>query len=65
MDFRSHKMANGGLAAINTFRKLHSENAKKSKYASIVRTAEEIEAEAKRPKDQDMQESSSDEEEVQ
>jgi hypothetical protein len=36
-------MAMGGLTAVNNFRKIHSENAKKSKYASIVKTAEELE----------------------
>ncbi len=44
-DFRSHKMVNGGLAAIGVFRKHRSENAVKTKYPTIVRTAEEIEAE--------------------
>jgi len=39
-DFRSHKMANGGLAAIGVFRKHTSVNAQKTKYPTIVRTAE-------------------------
>ena len=47
MDFRSHKIINGGLAAINTFRKLHNDKCKKSKYVNIVKTAEELEEEAK------------------
>lgn len=66
MDFRSHKMGKvGGLACINTFRKIHSENAKKSKYAHIVKTKEELEKEAAE-KDNEMQsESSEEEEEVQ
>ena len=50
MDFRSHKMAKGGLAACNTFRKHISVNAEKTKYPTIVRTAEEIENE---PQEQD------------
>ena len=37
-------MANGGLAAIGVFRKHRSANAIQSKYPTIVRTAEEIEA---------------------
>ena len=41
-DFRSHKMANGGLAAIGVFRKHRSANAEKTKYPTIVRTAEQI-----------------------
>ncbi len=47
MDFRSHRMAKGGWTAVNTFRKIHSENAKQSKYISVVKTAEELEAEAR------------------
>ena len=43
-DFRSHKMINGGLAAIGVFRKHRSANAIQTKYPTIVRTAEEIEA---------------------
>jgi hypothetical protein len=37
-------MANGGLAAIGVFRKHRSANAIQTKYPTIVRTAEEIEA---------------------
>ncbi len=37
-------MINGGLAAIGVFRKHRSANAIQSKYPTIVRTAEEIEA---------------------
>lgn len=44
LDFRSHKMAKGGYAATNVFRKHLSEKSIKSKYTSVVRTAEEIEA---------------------
>lgn len=44
-DFRSHKMANGGYAAMHTFRKAKSENSIKTKYPTIVRTREEIDAE--------------------
>ena len=47
LDFRVHKMKYGGRTAVNTFRKVNSENAKKSKYATIVRTAAQIEAEEK------------------
>jgi len=38
-------MAKGGFTAMHNFRKIHSENAKKSKYASIVKTIEDLEAE--------------------
>jgi hypothetical protein len=37
-------MINGGLAAIGVFRKHRSANAIQTKYPTIVRTAEEIEA---------------------
>lgn len=40
MDFRSHKMAKGGYAATNVFRKHLSETAQKSKYVGVVKTAE-------------------------
>jgi hypothetical protein len=43
-DFRSHKMENGGLTATNVFRKDVQENAKKSKYATTVVTAAELES---------------------
>jgi hypothetical protein len=42
MDFRSHRMALGGFTAVNNFRKIHSENAKKSKYESVVKTSEQL-----------------------
>ena len=45
LDFRCHKMAGGGQAAIGVFRKHLSANSKKSKYAPVIKTAEEIEAE--------------------
>ena len=45
LDFRCHKMAGGAQAAIGVFRKLNNPNAKQSKYATIIRTAEEIERE--------------------
>ena len=48
MDFRSHKMPRGGYAAIGVFRKHLSEASIKTKYPTIVRTAEEIEAEDKK-----------------
>ena len=66
MDFRSHKMAKGGLACVNTFRKANSVNAIKSKYTSVVRTAEQIadeEAQAALDKD-DYMESEEEEQEV-
>ena len=44
-DFRSHKMPNGGLAAIGVFRKHLSEKTEKSKYPTIVKTAEMLAAE--------------------
>jgi hypothetical protein len=42
-DFRTHKLTMGGYTAPNTFRKTYSEKAKRSKYESIVKTAEELE----------------------
>ena len=44
-DFRSHKMPNGGLAAIGVFRKHLSDKTEKSKYPTIVKTAEMLAAE--------------------
>ena len=41
IDFRCHKIANGAYAAKNTFRKMLSKNAKKSKYEAVIVTAEE------------------------
>lgn len=41
-DFRSHKLAQGGYAARNTFRKTYKEGSKKSKYETIVKTQEEL-----------------------
>ena len=46
LDFRSHKMPKGGYAAIGTFRKHLSENTIKTKYPTIVRTAQDIEEDA-------------------
>lgn len=46
MDFRSHKMERGGYAATNTFRKHLSDKTIKSPYVSIVKTAEDLAAEA-------------------
>lgn len=43
MDFRSHKMAKGGWTGMHNFRKIHSEKSKKSKYASVVKTEEDLE----------------------
>jgi len=42
MDFRMHKMENGGLAAVNVFRKHLSANSKKSRWATVSLTAEEV-----------------------
>ena len=42
LDFRCHKMATGAQAAIGVFRKMNNPNAKQSKYATIVQTAEEL-----------------------
>jgi hypothetical protein len=44
-DFRSHKMENGGLTAIGVARKHIQKNAKKTKYATIVKTREECDQE--------------------
>lgn len=38
-------MENGGLTAVNVFRKHLNPNAKKSKYADIIKTREELDAE--------------------
>ena len=57
-------MAMGGRTAVHNFRKIHSENSKKSKYASVVKTAEEIEAE-KLNNEASMNEESEEEEEKQ
>ena len=66
-DFRSHKMVNGGFAAIGVFRKHRSANSIKSKYPTTVRTIEEIEAEEAEAANVMVVDSSSssDEEEVQ
>ena len=42
MDFRSHKLAEGGYAAVNSFRKTRGDNKPKQKYEHTVRTTEEI-----------------------
>lgn len=44
-DFRSHKIKNSGYASIGTSRRLLNSNAKKSKYATEVKTAEDLEME--------------------
>ena len=46
IDLRSHKIKDGGVMAIGAFRKAFSKNAKKSKYATQVFTAEDLAAEA-------------------
>lgn len=57
LDFRSHKMERGGYAASHTFRRHCTPGSVKSKYVSVVRTAEEIEADeaAEATKDQDFE----------
>lgn len=45
LDFRSHKMAASGFASVGNFRKIMSNRTKKSKYQTIVKTPEELEAE--------------------
>lgn len=42
MDFRMHKMENGGLAATHVFRKHLSVNSKKSRWATVALNAEEV-----------------------
>ena len=44
LDFRSHKMARGGYAATNVFRKHLSENTIKTKYPTVVITREQMDA---------------------
>ena len=53
-------MKNGGLVAVGTFRKHLSKNAQRSEYATIVKTPEELAAEAEEQQqlsesDDDMQ----------
>ena len=45
IDFRSNKIEGGNQAVKGTFRKHLSKNAKKSKYAAIIKTREELDAE--------------------
>lgn len=65
MDFRSHKMAKGGTTGMYNFRKVHSKNAKRSKYEAIVKTTEDLERERleKEQEMEDMDEESEEEEE--
>lgn len=44
-DFRSHKMAGAGLTVRNVFRNHFNPNAKQTKYKTITKTIEEIQAE--------------------
>ena len=46
LDFRNDRIANGAIAAIGVNRKMLSKNTKKSKYSSVVKTAEMLEQEA-------------------
>ena len=45
IDFRSEKMAGSGFASSHVFRKMLSTKSKKSKYQTIIKTPEELEAE--------------------
>ena len=45
LDFRAHKMAGSGFASIGNFRKMMSANSIKSKYADIIVTKEQMDAE--------------------
>ena len=45
LDFRSNRIAGGGLTVVGTFRKHLSKNSKKSKYPTIVKSREELDAE--------------------
>ena len=56
-------MAKGGWTGMHNFRKIHSDKAIKSKYASIVKTKEDLEKEDQDNENQ-MQDDSSDEEEA-
>lgn len=65
-DFRSHKMAKGGWTGMYNFRKIHSENAHKSKYPTVVKTKEDLEKEEiEQEHNQDMEDEESEEEKVQ
>ena len=45
LDFRSNRIADGGRTVVGTFRKHLSANAKKSKYETIIKTREDLDAE--------------------
>lgn len=60
MDFRSHKMAKGGFTGMYNFRKTRSENAIKSKYASVVKTTDDLVRE-EQEQEQEMSEESEEE----
>ena len=45
LDFRTHRMANGGLVAVGASRKHVQKNAKQPRYPTISKLAHEIEAE--------------------
>jgi hypothetical protein len=64
LDFRSHKMAKGGYAATNTFRKHLSEKTTKSKYTSVVKTREELDKEEADAQFEDVEDEELVEEEV-
>ena len=44
LDFRSNKIAGGGLTVVGTFRKHLSANSKKSKYQTVVINRDELDA---------------------
>ena len=54
-DFRSHKMENGGLAAVNVFRKHLLPNAKQSKYKTHTMTRAQMDAEEALEKRQQLE----------
>lgn len=47
IDLRSHKIKDGGVMAIGAFRKAFSKNSKKSKWATVVKTTDMLQKEAK------------------
>ena len=45
LDFRSNKIAGGGLTVVGTFRKVNNPKRKQSKYNAVVKSREELDAE--------------------
>lgn len=59
-------MAKGGWTGMYNFRKIHSENALKSKYPTVVKTMEDLEKEElEQEHNQDMEDEESEEEKMQ